>query len=139
MLFELFQVRVHGVVSSHSRAYEETVHFPRQGWWVKRNSSQTQGPEHAQKRVQGEPRQRQSAVTDDDAVRQPPAHVFQRLAHARTDGQEGRGLYNSIAEARGERNPTVILIVTLLAGAARPTDRATLATRAPPQDDFGTS
>src|SRR6266568_2843408 len=80
MLFELFQVLAHGVVSSHSRAYEETAHFPRQGWWVKQNSSQTQGPEHAQKRVQGGPGQRQSAVPHLLAASQPLAHCRNRLA-----------------------------------------------------------
>ena len=34
VLFELFQVRVHGVVSSRNRDYEESDRFPRQGWWV---------------------------------------------------------------------------------------------------------
>src|SRR5437867_6081768 len=80
MLFELFQVLVHGVDSSHSRAYEEAAHFPRRGWWVKRNSSQTQGPEHSQKRVQGEPRQRQSTVMYLLAASQPLTHCRNRLA-----------------------------------------------------------
>src|SRR5882724_4512985 len=80
MLFELFQVLVHGVDSSHSRAYEETARFPRRGWWVKQNCSQTQGPEHSQKRVQGEPRQRQSTVMYRLAASQPLAHRRNHLA-----------------------------------------------------------
>jgi hypothetical protein len=34
VLFELFQIRVHGSRSSQNRGYEESVRFPRQGWWV---------------------------------------------------------------------------------------------------------
>ncbi|MGB8097521.1 MAG: hypothetical protein WCF17_10220, partial [Terracidiphilus sp.] len=34
VLFESFQVRVHGGVSSRHRNYEESDLFPRQGWWA---------------------------------------------------------------------------------------------------------
>jgi hypothetical protein len=34
MLFELFQVRIQGFVSSRNRDYEESGRYPRQGWWV---------------------------------------------------------------------------------------------------------
>ena len=34
MLFELFQVRIQGFVSSRNRDYEVSDRFPRQGWWV---------------------------------------------------------------------------------------------------------
>ena len=55
VLFELFQVRVHGVVSSRNRDYEESDCFPRQGWWVEKIFLKAQRPEQLQEQSHGRP------------------------------------------------------------------------------------